>query len=246
MKKLPETDAIFERLAQVNPDADADETVLRLSVDAKATIPIGLFSRGGYSRLTIKAWDHDFKPTHKVTPVGVFLPQYNQLYLFLISGPLTADAIADCIRETWLLLADRFPTVRTLVLNLDNGPQNHSRRTQFIKRLTDLVDECHLALELAYYPPYHSKYNPLERCGGMLENHWNGALLDSIETVLAYARTMTWKGMQPVVELVTTTYKTGVKLTKQAMNQVENQIQRQPGLEKWFVDIYPPPNAWDA
>jgi hypothetical protein len=52
----------------------------------------------------------------------------------------------------------------------------------------------------------------------MLENRWNGALLDSIETVLASAQTMTWKGMQPVGELVTTTYKTGVKLTPQAMN----------------------------
>jgi hypothetical protein len=55
---------------------------------------------------------------------------------------------------------------------------------------------------------------------------------------------MTWKGRQPVGELVTTTYKTGVKLTQQAMNTVEKPLQRQPGLEKWFVDLYPPPNAW--
>jgi hypothetical protein len=80
----------------------------------------------------------------------------------------------------------------------------------------------------------------------MLEHHWNGALLDSIEAVLAYARTMTWKGMQPVVELVTTTYRTGVKLTKKAMNKVETQLQRLPGLDKWFVDIYPPLHAWDT
>ena len=115
MKKLPETDAIFDRLAQVNPAADADETILRLSVDAKATTPIGLFCRDGYSRLTVKAWDHDFKPEQKVTPVGIFMPQYNELHLFLITGPVTADAIADCIRETWLLIADRFPTVQTSI-----------------------------------------------------------------------------------------------------------------------------------
>ena len=83
MKKVPETDAIFERLAEVNPAADADETVLRLSIDAKATIPLGLFSRGGYSRLTVKALDHDFAPEQKVTPVGLFLPQFNELFLFL-------------------------------------------------------------------------------------------------------------------------------------------------------------------
>jgi len=153
MKKIPETDAIFDRLAQLNPAADADETVLRLSVDAKATIPIGLFSRGGCSRLKIKAWDHDFKPQQKVTPVGVFLPQHDELHLFFITGPVTADTIVDCIHETWSLIAPRFPLIRTLLLNLDNGPENHSRRTQFMKRLTELADECQLTLELAYYPP---------------------------------------------------------------------------------------------
>lgn len=134
MKKLPETDAIFERLAEVNPAADADETVLRLSIDAKATIPLGLFSRDGYSRLTVKALDHDFRPEQKVTPVGIFLPQYNQLYLYLTNGPVTADLLVDCLHDTWLMLEQDFPQVRTLLLNLDNGPENHSRRTQFMYR----------------------------------------------------------------------------------------------------------------
>ncbi|GAC1357319.1 MAG: hypothetical protein NVSMB38_39560 [Ktedonobacteraceae bacterium] len=58
----------------------------------------------------------------------------------------------------------------------------------------------------------------------MLEQHWNGALLDSLETVIQYASTMTWKGNHPVVALVTTTYQTGVKLTKEAMDLVENQL----------------------
>ena len=57
---------------------------------------------------------------------------------------------------------------------------------------------------------------------------------------------MTWQGMQPMVELVTTTYKSGVKLTQQAMNQVDKPLQRQPGLHKWLVDIYPTPHAWDT
>ena len=239
MKKLPETDAIFERLALVNPAADADETSLRLSIDAKATIPLGLFSRGGYSRLTVKAWDHDFKPQQKVTPVGVFLPQYNELYLFLITGPLTADAIADCIRDTWLMIADRFPTVRTLVLNLDNGPENHSRRTQFMQRLTNFADHSGLTLQLAYYPPYHSKYNPIERVWGILEQHWNGSLLDTLQTVLNFAQSMTYNGVQPVVEVVTTAYSTGVRLSQKAMAQLEKRFERLPGLEKYFVPISP-------
>jgi len=239
VKKVPETDAIFERLAKVNPAADADESVLRLSVDAKATIPLGLYSRGGYSRLTVKALDHDFAPDDKITPVGVFLPQLNELYLFLTTSPVTADLIVDCIHDTWLMIEGRFPLVRTLMLNLDNGPENHSRRTQFVKRVVDLVDDLQLTLELAYYPPYHSKYNPIERVWGVLEQHWNGALLDSAQTVLNFARTMTYNGVHPVVDLVTTTYQTGVKLTQKAMAKLEERLERLPGLEKYFVRISP-------
>ena len=239
MKKVPETDAIFERLAAVNPAADADETVLRLSVDAKATINLGLFARGGYNRLTVKALDHDFAPDKKVTPVGVFLPKFNELFLFLTTSPVTADLIVDCIHDTWLMLSDRFPQVRTLHLNLDNGPENHSRRTQSMQRIIDLADEFGLTVELAYYPPYHSKYNPIERVWGVLEQHWNGSLLDTLETVLHFAQTMTYNGVRPVVDVVSTTYHTGVKLSQKAMAKLEERFERLPGLEKYFVRIAP-------
>jgi hypothetical protein len=115
-----------------------------------------------------------------------------------------------------------------------------------MKRIVEFAQKHCLNIRLAYYPPYHSKYNPIERTWGILENHWNGSILDEIDTVLNFARTMTWKGKNPVVKLVTKTYKTGVKLTKQAMAEVENQIQRltcvlvqqeQLNLGKWFVDI---------
>jgi hypothetical protein len=239
VKKVPETAAIFERLAEVNPAADAAETVLRLSIDAKATIPLGLFSRGGYSRLTVKALDHDFAPNQKVTPVGVFLPQFNELFVFLTTSPVTADLLVDCLHQTWLMIAERFPQVRTLLLNLDNGPENHSRRTQFMQRLTDFVDQLGLTLELAYYPPYHSKYNPIERVWGVLEQHWNGSLLDTLETVRNFARTMTYNGVHPVVAVVTTPYQTGVKLSQKAMANLEKRFERLPGLEKYFVRIVP-------
>ena len=115
-----------------------------------------------------------------------------------------------------------------------------------MKRIVEFAQRHCLNIRLAYYPPYHSKYNPIERTWGILENHWNGSILDEIDTVLNFARTMTWKGHNPVVTLVTEIYKTGVKLTKQAMAEVESQIQRltcltaqeeQLNLGKWFVDI---------
>ncbi len=74
-----------------------------------------------------------------------------------------------------------------------------------------------------------------------MENHWNGTLLDTIETVLQFATTMTWKGQHPSVELVTTAYQTGVKLSKEAMEVVEAQLTRASALGKWFIDIAPAP-----
>ena len=47
-----------------------------------------------------------------------------------------------------------------------------------MQRLTELTDTYHLTVQLVYYPPYHSKYNPIERVWGVLEQHWNGSLLD--------------------------------------------------------------------
>jgi len=182
-KKIAETDAIFDQLARVNTAADADDTVLRLSLDAKASVLVGAFSRGGRSRVIVKAADHDFKPDAKLTPFDILLPQYSEVFLYLTDCSVMSDFIVDCLQDCWSTLQSRFPQVTHLVLNLDNGPENHSRRTQFMNRITDFVDDFQLPVDLAYYPAYHSKYNPIERVWGVLEKHWNGSLMDSYQTV---------------------------------------------------------------
>jgi hypothetical protein len=223
----------------MHQEAEEDETILRVSLDAKATVWIGLFSRRGKTRVIVRAADHDFKPDKQLTPFGIFLPQYGELYLYFTSSRVTSDFIADCFQDFWMAVRDRFHHVQTLLLNLDNGPENHSRRTQFMKRLTDFVDEFQVTIQLAYYPPYHSKYNPIERVWGVLENHWNGSLLDSVETVLNFAQTMSWNGQHPIIQLVEKTYHTGVKLTNKAMAELEKRLERLPSLERWFVRIVP-------
>jgi transposase len=220
-----------------NEEADADEQVLRLSMDAKATVKVGPFARGGKNRVPTQAADHDFEPVATVTPVGIFLPASDELFLYGVTSKVTSDCLVDRLVDWWETVRERFAHITTLVINLDNGPESHSRRTQFMQRLVDFVQRYRLTVRLAYYPPYHSKYNPIERCWGILEQHWNGALLDSVEALIQYASSMTWKGKHPAVSLVTTTYQTGVTLTKEAMNLVESQIKRLPSLRKWFVDI---------
>ena len=225
----------------MNQAADAADAVLRLSMDAKATVKVGPFARGGKSRAVVAAVDHDFQPAATLTPVGIFLPEFDELFVYGVTSKVTSDCLADRLVQWWESVRPRFPHITTLVLNVDNGPENHSRRTQFMQRMVEFVEQYQVTVRLAYYPPYHSKYNPVERCWGILENHWNGSLLDSVDAVLQFAATMTWKGTHPLVALVTTTYQTGVTLTKEAMEAVEAKIKRLPSLGKWFVDIIPAP-----
>jgi transposase len=195
----------------INQAADATEDTLRLSMDAKATVKIGPFSRGGKRRIQVAAAEHDFAPEATMTPVGIFLPTLAELFFYGVTSHVTSDCLVDCLAQWWETVRERFAHITTLVVNLDNGPENHSRRTQFMQRLVDFVRHYRITVRLAYSPPYHSKYNPIERCWGILANHWNGTLLDSIDTVLAVARTMTWQGRHPIVHLVTATDETGVK-----------------------------------
>ena len=96
-----------------------------------------------------------------------------------------------------------------------------------------------MTLELAYYPPYHSKYNPIERCWGILENHWNGTLLNTIETALEWAKTMTWRGVTPIVHLLDRIYETGVRLTPRLFRPIAARLERSQRLSKWSLVIQP-------
>jgi transposase len=139
----------------------------------------------------------------------------------------------------WEKNRDAFPHVKELVINLDNGPNCASGRTRFICRMVKFADKTGLRIRLVYYPPYHSKYNSIERCWGVLEEHWNGEILDSVSKAVHWAGTMTWKGIEPVVRLVKKTYEKGIRLTKKEMKPYEKRIERSDKLPKWDVRIEP-------
>jgi hypothetical protein len=238
---VKETDAIFAQLAQLHEQARQDPTVLRVSIDTKAAVKVGPFSRHGRSRVKVQAADHDFKPIESLSPFGIFLPDQDETYLYITPSPVTADFMVDCLRQFWRFVRASFPRVTTLLLNADNGPENHSHRSQFMQRLTALADEFALTIQVAYYPPYHSKYNPIERVWGVLEQHWNGHLLVCRQTVLRLASTMTYNGCSPFVNFIDTIYQTGIRLSLQAMAALEKRLLRLPALPRWFVKIVPHP-----
>lgn len=238
LKKVPQTDLIFDTLKTVNQTADDSDGMLRISLDTKATLKIGPFSRGGYNRQGQHANDHDFQSGVCLTPFGILLPQSAENHLWFTETRVTADFMADRLDEMLPRWKERY-TLRTLVINADNGPECSGRRTQWLKRLVTLADKHQIEIHLAYYPPYHSKYNPVERLWGVLENHWRGEIIDSVEKALGLARSMTYRKIKPTVKKVHRAYKKGVTVAKEIMLEIEARLARETGLESWFIKILP-------
>lgn len=123
------------------------------------------------------------------------------------------------------------------MINSDNGPENNGLRTQWLKRLVEFAALHQVDIQLACYPPYHSKYNPIERVFGVLENYWNGDPLISVAKALGMAEGMTYKGVHPTTMLVDREYPKGVKLDKKSMTPYEKCLDRLSDLGKWFIKI---------
>ncbi len=228
-------------MKQVHTQAASDAETLRLSLDTKAKLKIGEFSRLGLSRgaQAVSALDHDMHPDAVLVPGGILEVDRDQLNIIFGTSRDTSDFMADMLELWWSNRGCEYPDVRRLLIDLDNGPEIASSRTQFMRRLVEFSDRHQLTLELAYYPPYHSKYNLIERCWGILENHWNGTLLTSIDTALQWARTMTWRGVSPVVHLMERVYETGVRVSRPAFRPIAARLQRDATLPKWSLVISP-------
>jgi hypothetical protein len=151
----------------------------------------------------------------------------------------TSDAWVDALRAWWLKARKGYGHVKRLVIYLDNGPKNSGRRTQFLKRMVQFADWSGLEVRLVYYPPYHSKYNPIERCWSALERKWNGVLLNNLLVVLGCARRMTWKGRHPAVRCLAGEYPGGVRVTPRERKRYEARLERSVTLPKYDITIKP-------
>ncbi len=218
--------------------------VKRLSIDCKATVKIGEFSRGGLTRGDNQASDHDMGCKEKYVPCGIVDEESGELALTFGSSYKTSDFIVDVIEAKWEAMAEQEKAATSqLQIKMDNGPESSGRRTQFLHRMVQLADAIHKPIQLVYYPPYHSKYNPIERCWGILELKWNGTKLIDAETMLEWAKKMTWKGLHPVVKLSRKVYNKGISLGKAAMQAVEARLKRHPALPKYDILINPAPTS---
>ena len=213
-------------------------------MDCKATVKIGPFSRGGLTRGDNRARDHDMGCQEKYVPCGIVDEDSGELTITFGSSYKTSDFMVDTLEAQWAAMEEpEKADTKLLQIKMDSGPESSGRRTQFLHRMVQFADAIHTPIQLLYYPPYHSKYNPIERCWGILELKWNGTLLIDVKTMLGWAKKMTWKGLHPVVELSRQVYQKGISLGKKAMRAVEARLMRHPELPQYDILIYPAPTS---
>ena len=221
----------------MNALADADPETLRISMDTKATVNVGEYSRYGRSRgiEPVKALDHDMQLKEKLIPGGILEPVSGKAFLFFTSSYKTSDFMVDGLLLWWNERKQDFSDVKRLVLNSDNGPECSGRRTQFLQRMVEFVGITGLEVRIIYYPPYHSKYNGIERYWAGLEKSWNGYLLDNVTTVLNRAGNFVWKGVRATVHLLKAVYEKGIKVCGKERAEMELHLHRSERLP--FYDI---------
>jgi len=224
-----------------NRAADQNPLCLRLSIDSKAKVKIGNLSRGGKARRleALQADDHDSEWLAVLVPFGILNTQNNQLSIYFGQSAETSDFIVDCLSAWWQDNQAQYAHLEELMIDLDGGSATRSDRTQFIKRMVQFAQTTKLRVHLVYYPPYHSKYNPIERCWAALENYWNGTVLDSIETALRWAANMTWKAVSPIVHLLPQNYEKAIRVLPPELETYLPFWQRSQLLPKWDITIFP-------
>ena len=121
------------RISKKDTHAIAAGKVKRWSLDCKATVQLGEFSRGGLTRGEVKACDHDWGCQAKYIACGVVDEDTGQLSITFGSSAKTSDFLVGALAARWQALpAPEQRATERLQLKMDNGPESSGMRTQFL------------------------------------------------------------------------------------------------------------------
>lgn len=239
LKRIEQTDAIFNNVAEHRKKKPVG--TLKLSIDVKDKVRVGQLSRRGYHRgkTDVCALDKDQHWDETLVPFGILDIESAKTTVILGNSNETSDFIVDGLEKWYELEKENLGHIHTLELYSDNGPAVHSNRTQFINRMMEFACITNLSIHLIYYPPYHSKYNPIERVWAAVEQYWNGMVLYSVDKVINTIQNVKWKDVNLKSVFMDKEFQKGITLTEKEMKERESLLVRKPDLEKWDIWIKP-------
>ena len=205
---------------------------------------IGNFFRPGklYTQERIRVHDHDFRSLAEgiAIPHGLYDVYRNIGYITIGTSHDTSEFACACIRNWWRNHGQfDYPQATTILLLCDCGGSNNARYYIFKQDLQQLADELGIEIRIAHYPPYASKYNPIEhRLFPHLSLVCQGVVLKSVELVkelMSSAKTKT--GLQVFSSILDKPFATKRKVADDFKETMR--IQFDDYLPKWNYTAIP-------
>ena len=240
LKDVKDRNAQFEKIRSVLSECDSAGIPV-FSIDTKKKEMIGNFKRPGKVSAkggNPKSYDHDFKTFSEgtIVPHGIYDVNANKAYLTLGTSHDTSDFVCDNIEKVWTEhLQWQYPNTDTICIICDGGGSNACSHHVVKQSFMRLSSRLELNIIMLHYPPYCSKYNPIEHCVfGPLTRSWSGAPLLTIENARNRAeRTTTKKGLSIIATINQRTYETKRPIDESYESEKSRRIIFDDSLPKW-------------
>lgn len=239
LKNVKDRNAQFEKIHKIRSECEANDIPI-FSIDTKKKEMIGNFKRQGTvsCKGQPKANDHDFKnfSDGTIVPHGIYDVGANTGYLTLGTSHDTAEFVRDNFIQVWQEhLQWKYPNAKTICILCDGGGSNASSHHIVKQSFMKLASAIGINILMLHYPPYCSKYNPIEHCMfGPISRSWSGAPLLSIENARERAEaTVTKKGLSIIATINQRTYETRRPVEESYESEKSKRIVFDDELPKW-------------
>jgi len=220
MKGAKDRNEQFEKIQQLREEYEKSGNPI-ISIDVKKKEEIGNFYREGkvYCTEAVEVFDHDFNSFSEgvIIPHGIYDTKRNEGYITLGNSKDTSEFCCECIKDWWMNYGNiHYPNADSILTLADGGGSNSSRHYIFKEDLQKLVDEIGLEIRMAHYPPYTSKYNPIEhRLFCHVTRACEGVVFSSMEVVNdLIGKASTSKGLKVFSSIKNKVFKTGRKFAE--------------------------------
>ena len=239
MRKVEGRNEQFGKISMVKQACVASGIPI-ISIDTKKKELVGNFKRQGTVLCTAapKAFDHDFATFSDgtIVPHGIYDIARNTGYLTIGTSHDTSEFVCDNIEACWREhLSAAYPDARTLVILCDGGGSNSSSHHIVKQDLIGLSDRIGMQIVVMHYPPYCSKYNPIEhRLFSQITRSWSGTpILSAADASKRAEETVTKAGLKVFSRVVDKAYETGRKVSDGYRERLARRVVFDTQLHKW-------------
>jgi hypothetical protein len=217
MGQHKDRNAQFENIARLRQQyQEAGDPVI--SIDTKKKELLGNFHRPGttYTERAVETNDHDFPDAGqgKLIPHGIYDPVRGHAHIHLNTSHDTSELCCDSVASWWEQHGRlAYPRAKRLLILCDGGGSNSATQYLFKEDLQGLANRLHLEVRVAHYPPYCSKYNPIEhRVFPHVTRACQGVIFHTVEVAKQFIeRAKTSMGLRVTASVLDKVYNTGRK-----------------------------------